>query len=250
MNTGASEVSLDQVRANLTEAMNGTVGVKNPDPEVLDAARRAALDVAGVLQNQDGGLDTEVFEQAGADLPADLRAWLLELPSFLSKKGREEQGDELCDRYVPLFGAPYMEIERAVVRLEAGKKDEALEQVTRCQTEHADHTWVLMRGAVVQERTGQLKEARKGYERALEAARESGDRKDLRFCYDSLIQHLQERNEQAQAMELSQQMLEELPEIEEEFRVEQIVNETPKVGRNDPCPCNSGKKFKKCCGRG
>jgi SEC-C motif-containing protein len=22
----------------------------------------------------------------------------------------------------------------------------------------------------------------------------------------------------------------------------------PKVGRNDPCPCGSGKKFKKCCG--
>lgn len=21
------------------------------------------------------------------------------------------------------------------------------------------------------------------------------------------------------------------------------------VGRNDPCPCGSGKKFKKCCGR-
>jgi hypothetical protein len=23
----------------------------------------------------------------------------------------------------------------------------------------------------------------------------------------------------------------------------------PKVGRNDPCPCGSAKKFKKCCGR-
>jgi len=23
---------------------------------------------------------------------------------------------------------------------------------------------------------------------------------------------------------------------------------TPKVGRNDPCPCGSGKKYKKCCG--
>jgi uncharacterized protein len=23
---------------------------------------------------------------------------------------------------------------------------------------------------------------------------------------------------------------------------------TPKIGRNDPCPCGSGKKFKKCCG--
>ena len=26
--------------------------------------------------------------------------------------------------------------------------------------------------------------------------------------------------------------------------------EAPKVGRNDPCPCGSGKKYKKCCGRG
>jgi len=25
--------------------------------------------------------------------------------------------------------------------------------------------------------------------------------------------------------------------------------EEPKVGRNDPCPCGSGKKFKKCCGK-
>ncbi|MED5581835.1 MAG: SEC-C metal-binding domain-containing protein [Pseudomonadota bacterium] len=22
------------------------------------------------------------------------------------------------------------------------------------------------------------------------------------------------------------------------------------MGRNDPCPCGNGKKFKKCCGRG
>ncbi len=28
----------------------------------------------------------------------------------------------------------------------------------------------------------------------------------------------------------------------------QIINTEPKVGRNDPCPCGSGKKFKKCCG--
>jgi len=26
------------------------------------------------------------------------------------------------------------------------------------------------------------------------------------------------------------------------------VRESPKIGRNDPCPCGSGKKFKKCCG--
>jgi len=27
-----------------------------------------------------------------------------------------------------------------------------------------------------------------------------------------------------------------------------IVRAGPKIGRNDPCPCGSGKKFKKCCG--
>ena len=28
-----------------------------------------------------------------------------------------------------------------------------------------------------------------------------------------------------------------------------VRNEGPKVGRNDPCPCGSGKKYKNCCGR-
>ncbi|MAX67861.1 MAG: hypothetical protein CME66_13065 [Halobacteriovoraceae bacterium] len=27
-----------------------------------------------------------------------------------------------------------------------------------------------------------------------------------------------------------------------------IKRATPKVGRNEPCPCHSGKKYKKCCG--
>ena len=28
-----------------------------------------------------------------------------------------------------------------------------------------------------------------------------------------------------------------------------IKREGPKVGRNDPCPCGSGKKYKQCCGK-
>jgi uncharacterized protein YecA (UPF0149 family) len=27
-----------------------------------------------------------------------------------------------------------------------------------------------------------------------------------------------------------------------------VKRETPKVGRNEDCPCGSGKKYKKCCG--
>jgi len=31
---------------------------------------------------------------------------------------------------------------------------------------------------------------------------------------------------------------------------ETYVRETLRIGRNDPCPCGSGKKYKKCCGKG
>ena len=33
-------------------------------------------------------------------------------------------------------------------------------------------------------------------------------------------------------------------------KVETYVHEGPRIGRNDPCPCGSGKKYKKCCGAG
>ena len=33
-------------------------------------------------------------------------------------------------------------------------------------------------------------------------------------------------------------------------KVETVVHQGPKIGRNDPCPCGSGKKYKKCCGAG
>jgi preprotein translocase subunit SecA len=32
--------------------------------------------------------------------------------------------------------------------------------------------------------------------------------------------------------------------------VKTVHREGPKVGRNDPCPCGSGKKYKKCHGAG
>ena len=34
----------------------------------------------------------------------------------------------------------------------------------------------------------------------------------------------------------------------EQKQSQTVRNEGPKIGRNDPCPCGSGKKYKKCCG--
>ena len=35
----------------------------------------------------------------------------------------------------------------------------------------------------------------------------------------------------------------------EETRKEPVKRDNKKIGRNDPCPCGSGKKYKKCCGK-
>jgi preprotein translocase subunit SecA len=35
----------------------------------------------------------------------------------------------------------------------------------------------------------------------------------------------------------------------ESVRAEPAHRDNKKVGRNDPCPCGSGKKYKKCCGK-
>lgn len=38
-------------------------------------------------------------------------------------------------------------------------------------------------------------------------------------------------------------------EIQKKFRDSKTVRNLTKVGRNDPCPCGSGKKYKNCCGK-
>ncbi len=55
-------------------------------------------------------------------------------------------------------------------------------------------------------------------------------------AYEARRRAALESNQQAQMAE------------EGESVVKTIVRHQPKVGRNDPCPCGSGKKYKKCCG--
>ncbi len=38
-------------------------------------------------------------------------------------------------------------------------------------------------------------------------------------------------------------------EIEKSYKKSKTVVKDVKIGRNDPCPCGSGKKYKKCCGK-
>ena len=40
-----------------------------------------------------------------------------------------------------------------------------------------------------------------------------------------------------------------IPSSNKTEKAQPITNDGPKVGRNDPCPCGSGRKYKQCCGK-
>jgi len=42
--------------------------------------------------------------------------------------------------------------------------------------------------------------------------------------------------------------IEKMVEIKKQYNVDNTATSN-KVGRNEPCPCGSGKKYKKCCGK-
>ena len=244
----ASETaSLERLTFALQRAMAGTVGKRNPPPFVLDDARQSALDAVVALAGPDGKLSLKAYDALNDGLPADLRAWLLELPSFLAKKGRKEHGEELCGRYAALFAAPYLAAERAVVAWEAGAKEDGRKALDAARVAHPDHCWPELRSGYVQEQDGYLDSAQKHFEAAVEKARKGDDKKDLRFSWDGLVQFWHNKGDRNKAVSLSREMLKECPELEEELRVE-TLRAAPKAGRNDPCSCGSGKKWKKCCG--
>ncbi len=56
------------------------------------------------------------------------------------------------------------------------------------------------------------------------------------------------RLEARRAKQLRDQQLQRGPTQKKAEKPQTVKRQTAKVGRNDPCPCGSGKKYKKCCG--
>ena len=78
----------------------------------------------------------------------------------------------------------------------------------------------------------------------------------------AFLDHLEESHVVPQLFEQRRALEETLPEFEQTVRTgtnahhhaherqDPVVHQAPKLGRNDPCSCGSGKKFKKCHGKG
>ena len=87
----------------------------------------------------------------------------------------------------------------------------------------------------------------------------------VKYCYNVTIETKTERravveisgasksdyveDDTARAMQGKGHLPEEAQVPEREKKPQTVRREEPKIGRNDPCPCGSGKKYKNCCGR-
>ncbi len=82
---------------------------------------------------------------------------------------------------------------------------------------------------------------------------------DIRIDVVKILMNINrvQKLERKQTVKITKQGLQEavenlrgdMPKESKEVTHTPVVNNGPKVGRNDPCPCGSGKKYKNCCGK-
>jgi tetratricopeptide (TPR) repeat protein len=179
------------------------------------------------------------------------------LNHFTLTDGREMHPYEARDMYRQQVEA---EPERADLRVRyasvlrfLGRRDEAaLQYRTAVQLDPTNVEAYVNLGMFARDR-GDRQEARRMFERALELAPGSRlsrqDRDDyLRLAREELAE-LNGRYLGASRPPDPAVLSAPAPRSRLLSQARQPVRRAHKVGRNDPCPCGSGKKYKKCCGR-
>jgi preprotein translocase subunit SecA len=70
---------------------------------------------------------------------------------------------------------------------------------------------------------------------------------DEGFVGSTMVETAAIKEDAPAASEIERQQQAAIAGTEADKKLEPIRNREPKVGRNDPCPCGSGKKYKQCC---
>lgn len=79
---------------------------------------------------------------------------------------------------------------------------------------------------------------------------------DIKFDVTKILMHIRQQGEvkRQETVKITGEALEAIHSVDGGSKIgtdvdRTVRNEGPKVGRNDPCPCGSGKKYKNCCGK-
>lgn len=171
------------------------------------------------------------------------RDWLIELPMALSSAGLVDEavavGDalsELDQRSSAMYASDV-----AVILAWAGRAEQALQRVEMNLRRFPMDTWTNVHAGDVHLALSDRQRAEVAFGEALTIARAHGDAGDVLGAEQRLSELLADMP--GREAERAAARRAELAERAAYSGLRLAV----KVGRNDPCPCGSGRKYKRCC---
>lgn len=179
----------------------------------------------------------------------DLLGWLVSLPIELASQGLVDEAARLGSAWSELKEPENFLSDLAVILAEAARETEAREQIRKNLKRFPEEIWVRIKAGDAFRALKDYPCAEAEYRKGLGLAEDSEDRSAV---LERFIPVLRENDKSAEADGLEAE--EDRCKDEERRRAEEararwttVVRQGPKIGRNDPCPCGSGKKHKKCC---
>lgn len=210
-----------------------------PTEEELRADADLALELAARLTGQPA-----VFaELMVGDTLSDV--WLIELPWALARGGLVDDAVRVGDALAELDqdNAAMFASDVAVILAEAGRGEQALARVEQNLRCFPDDLWTQIHAGDVHLALSDDPRAEQAFRDALAKARAGGDAAGVADANERLARLLAEqpgREHEANAAEQEMQRASRAASGGSRLAV--------KIGRNDPCPCGSGREFKRCCG--
>jgi len=210
-----------------------------PPPEALCGDAELALSLVEHLRGRPD--DTAAFLSSERLAPD----WMVELPMALSGAGLVDEAVEVGDAFAELDAesSPMYASDVAVILAEAGRAEEALQRVEVNVRRFPDDVWTRIHAGDVHVALSDRERAEAAFREALAITQAHGDAYDVAGAEEQLSELLagipgREREARAAAREAG--------------RAERAARSgsrlASKVGRNEPCPCGSGRKYKRCCG--
>lgn len=183
----------------------------------------------------------------------DMDPWLHDLPHALAGAGLIDPAVDLGRRLSEAFPGEGFETDVVRVLAEAGRGGEAIQSAVKLMDGRCTAPDRL---AAVGEIMAVIGEAEKAFILYRQASLLEDDPRQRRAYLDLEIPLLRRlgRVGEANAIEAILPALDRFPSGEDaspsdDFWALDPVDPPPKPRRNDPCPCGSGKKYKKCCGQ-
>jgi hypothetical protein len=222
--------------AKLVESESG----ERVAPSNLMEARRLVTELA-----RDLGADPDRFFALDASMDWDLHDTLLDLPFALAATELVDEAAETC--LVMSFADPETFLaDRAIILARANRIEAALQQVAANLEAMGTDPWVRMKAGDVYDVQGDFRRAEELYREALALAKQPWDRESAVERLAAIL-GAQGRTADAAAL-LASEGIRRTRDTDQSETMLRAASPRPSVGRNEPCPCGSGKKYKKCCG--